>query len=752
MAVPKSLSLDLDHLPADAVGCEACLHRLFDRLSIVNGVQGVKMERDHKRLILLLENLERKDEIAKTARRIMSEVATGYGHETLRIGGMDCPACAEEIEAGLKDKNGIYSCHVNFATRRLQVEYDKNVFTSNDLRKEIRKLGYSAHTLASKINESATFENLVLLSAFILWSVGTFLVSAKPLSLFFLISAGVIGGYRMLATGLLGISRLRFTMNALMTIAVIGAAAIGEWVEASLVCLLYAFGNRLQASAAMKTQSAVRELMESAPKTAFRMENNQFVERPIHSIQVGDILRVLPHEIIPIDGVVIEGESTVNNSTLTGESEPLPVSEGAKVLAGGINEGGGLIIKCDRPFADTTYARTIELIEKGQSARTPQQDMIDRFSNWYTPTVIIIASIIAVSLPLFGVLEWRDSLHRAFWLLMVSCPCALVISTPIASARAISAASKIGALVKGGAYLEALTNVKKWIFDKTGTLTYARLEVSHIEPLAEIDEQKILQLAGSIAEHSHHPVSRAIYKRASSQRPFPKLSNIKSTPGGGIEAWLDNDNIKLGSAQFVNSDEKSNGGTYLSINNKPVARFTISELPKNEAKQAINQLKQNGAQIAMFSGDENQAVQRLARQLEITDYFAGMTPEEKAQKVEELSTHTTTAMVGDGINDVAALQRATIPIAMGAAGSGAAIESADIVLLNDEIQTLPKLLRLSKTYKNVVAQNIAFSLITKGVLVLLGILVAGLPFSLAVAGDMGVSLMVIANSWRIHSE
>lgn len=219
-----------------------------------------------------------------------------------------------------------------------------------------------------------------------------------------------------------------------------------------------------------------------------------------------------------------------------------------------------------------------------------------------------------------------------------------------------------------------------------------------------------------------------------------------------MEAWLGNDIIKLGSAQFVNSDEKSNGGTYLSVNNKPVARFFISEIPKNEAKQAINQLKQSDAEIAMFSGDENQAVHRLAQQLEITDYFAGMTPKEKAQKVEELSAKTITAMVGDGINDVAALQRATIPIAMGAAGSGAAIESADIVLLNDEIQTLPKLLRLSKTYKNVVAQNITFSLITKGVLVILGIIVAGLPFSLAVAGDMGVSLMVIANSWRIHSE
>ncbi|MCH8275728.1 MAG: cation-translocating P-type ATPase, partial [Armatimonadetes bacterium] len=503
----SALTLDFEHLPTEAAACDACLERVQDRLRLVGGVRAVEVMRDRRKVRLDLAESADAERIERRARDIMSDIASGFGHESLRVGGMDCPDCANTIERGLSNAEGVLSCRVDFPTARMTVEFDRSRMDTAQIQREVRRLGFSAQPVYSVEIETASGETWTLAIGALLWIGALFIGEWPYVQAALFAAAGFVSGRRMVWAGLNSLLRANFTTNALMTVAIVGAAAIGELLEASAVAWLFALGNTLQSRANRRTRSAVKSLMDAAPNIARRRKDGATEDVDVLLIRSGDLIEVMPHSPVPVDGTVVEGQTTVNNSILTGESEPLFATAGTKVLAGGMNEAGFIVIRADRAFADTTYAKTLELIEQGQTARSPHQELIERFSAWYTPLVISAAALYAVAVPLLNLRPWDVALHQAFWLLMVSCPCALVISIPVAVVTAIGSASRFGALVKGGRHLEALAEVRHWIFDKTGTLTHSRLEVAEISTYEGLSEAEALRLAGALAERSGHPIS-----------------------------------------------------------------------------------------------------------------------------------------------------------------------------------------------------------------------------------------------------
>ncbi len=747
MNSPSTLSFSFDTFPKESAGCSACLGRVLERLQSLNGVETVEVETDRRRIKVAIEDGYEKARLQNAAEKIIREVASGYGHESFRVGGMDCPSCAKEIEHAIKKMPGILACSVDFSTSRMRLELLKDKVANEEISRSVKQLGFSAKPLFAPEEGLPISEIVSLIMGGALWFIAAFIPNDFAKAILFCL-ATVVSAHKMLLAGIYGLLKFSYGMNVLMTVAVVGALAIKEWPEAALAAWLFACGNLVQIQASKKTRSSVKALLESAPKTARKIYSNEIKEVDVSQASVGDLVEILPHSQIPLDGIVETGYGFVNNASLTGESEPVPIAPGIKLLAGGINDDSLLTMKVSSRFEDSIYSKTLELIEQGQSSKAPQQEMIDRFAAWYTPLMILIAIFVAVIPPLAGWLSWQVSMHQAFWLLMVACPCALILSAPVASVSAIGAAGKLGALVKGGAHLDALAIAKRWVFDKTGTLTHARLELSGIEILGDKSEDEVLMIAASLAQKSNHPVSKAILRNSKSRL---EPENVQVFAGEGVTGQIQNRVYKLGNASFLNVEKSIGTEALLGDENSLLARFRFADKPKSEAAQAIKELQSEKLRTALLSGDEHRSVQPLASALNLEDYKGNLSPAEKAEYVSKWNMDGGVVMVGDGINDLAALQRARVSIAMGAAGSESAIESADIVLLNDRIENLPKLRNIGKRYRAVMAQNIAFSLITKAGLIVIGAIFTGLPFWLAVAGDMGVALLVTANALRIKS-
>lgn len=736
-----SITVGFDSLPPESADCAACLDRLGERLRSLAGIGSVELVRERRRVVIGLVDGGDSASIESEARRIMQGIAHGYVHEDLRVGGMDCPSCAEEIESSLSAMPGVDSAHLDFASARLSVEYKADTVDSEAIRREVRRLGFSATAVREAVEEERP--SLVpLVGGAALWVAG-FFAPATPIWLKAVLftACALVSGVRMFLPGLSGLARLRFGTNTLMTVAVIGALAIGEWGEAAAVAWLFALGNYLQTRTIDKTRGAIRALIDAAPKMATVVKESGTETVEVREVPVGAKIEVAPFSAIPLDGIVLEGSAYVDASSLTGESDPIWVEPGSTVLAGSMTDGRRLLIVSEKPFEDSTFARMLSIIEEGQSARAPQQEMIDRVTAWYTPAVLIAALLLGISLPLLGLRDWQGSLHQAFWLLMVACPCALVISIPVATVTAIGAASRMGAMVKGGVFLEMLSKAKRWVFDKTGTLTYARMAVLR----ADEHEAGAVRIAGAIAAASRHPASVAV-ARHTRGLSLPLADAVEEVRGQGVEATVEGRRYRLGSPAFVGA---GSGSVVLGGEGKVLAEFTLSEDSRHGVKSVVSRIREAGGSVTILSGDAAERVSTFAGAVGVMDHRSASTPEAKAELVAQLRNDGGVAMVGDGVNDTAALQSADVGIAMGAMGSDAAIESADIVLMNDDIGKIPSLLDLSKKYREVLAQNIAFSLGTKAVLICLGLWMV-LPFWLAVAGDMGVSLIVVANALRLR--
>lgn len=591
---------------------------------------------------------------------------------------------------------------------------------------------------------------------------GCGILTHPPVSIAFLAASYLIVGFSVLKEAATGILRGQiFDENFLMAIATIGAIIIGEYHEAAAVMLFYQVGEWFQQYAVGKSRASISDLMDIRPDTADVEREGQVVTIDPEEVEVGEIFVVRAGERIALDGIVVEGSSSLNTSALTGESRPRDVFPGDEVISGCINQNSLLRVRATRVYFDSTVARILDLVENASDKKAKVESFITRFARVYTPAVCAAAFFLFLIPPLFFNGNWSDWGYRALSFLVVSCPCALVISVPLSFFGGIGGASRCGILMKGSNDLEALSKAEIVVFDKTGTLTHGNFKVTEIHPEG-IEADELLHLAALVESTSTHPISRSVCSAYHGQIETDELSEITEVPGMGISAVWNGDLLHVGNARFMASTDgnvprHSSTGTviHLAKNDQYIGFLVIEDEIKAEAPQSVNMLKKSGIwKTVMLTGDTPETARAVAGKCDIDEVYAQLLPGDKVGKVEMLLTQKsekrTLVFVGDGINDAPVLTRADVGVAMGALGSDAAVEAADIVLMDDNLQKLSVAVSISKRTMRIAHQNITFALSVKiGVLLLVALGYAGMW--LAVFADVGVSVLAILNAMRALS-
>ncbi len=583
----------------------------------------------------------------------------------------------------------------------------------------------------------------------------------------FYAAATVSGGWFVVPKAWLALRRLRADMNLLMTIAVIGAMAIGQWFEAGTVAFLFALSLLLESWSVGRARRAIRSLVGMTPPTARYLcpQDGQIMERAVAEVPVGATILVRPGERIPLDGIVTKGRTSVNQAPITGESMPVAKEEGAELFAGTINEDGAIEFRATKPAADTTLARIIRMVEQAQSRRAPVEQWVDTFARYYTPTMIGLALLVAVVPPLLGG-QWGRWFYEALVMLVIACPCALVISTPVSIVAALTAAARAGVLIKGGAFLEAVGRVRVFALDKTGTLTTGRPEVQEIVPLNGHSPHELLARAAALEAHSEHPLATAILNQAREEKVKPLVADhFRSLKGRGAEAMIDGRRFWIGShrllheqgveeadvhAQAQRLEDAGHSVVAVGRGRHVCGLISVADTIRPEAAALVRQLKAAGVKhVAMLTGDNHGTATAVGRAVGIDEVRAELLPEDKMMAIQEIQRrHGSTAMVGDGVNDAPALATASIGIAMGAAGADAAIETADIALMSDDLGRLPWLVRHARRSLRIIRQNIAFALGVKAIFMTLALLQVATLW-MAIAADIGATLLVVFNALRL---
>ena len=550
--------------------------------------------------------------------------------------------------------------------------------------------------------------------------------------------------------------------NTLMSVATIGALAIGEYPEAAMVMILYQSGEYLQHRAVEKSKRSIAELMDIRPDAAFREENGAPVKHRPEDIAVGDVIIVRSGEKIPLDGTVVEGEAAVDTAALTGESLPRVLKPGSEALSGFINTNGLLKIKVSRVYGESTAAKILKLVENAESRKAKTEKFITRFARYYTPAVVAAAVLVAVLPPLLTDAAFSEWLKRALTFLVISCPCALVISVPLSFFAGIGGASRKGILIKGGSYLEAIARCRTIVFDKTGTLTRGSFAVSRILPVAGVAEEYLLQTAAAAENISNHPIARALRQAAGLSLPATATAGkAEELAGLGVRAKINGKTVLAGNRRLmekfrINGEFGAVGGTVVHVaeDERYLGAVVIADSPKENAADALGELAALNVGSVMLTGDAQTAAQNIADELKINRFYANLLPDGKVQKLEELMDERsrnpgTVVFVGDGINDAPVLTRADAGIAMGGLGSDAAIEAADAVIMDDDLQKIPLAVRMARKTLRIVKQNIVFALGVKVVFLALG---AGGLMTMwgAVFADVGVALLAVANALRAY--
>lgn len=581
----------------------------------------------------------------------------------------------------------------------------------------------------------------------------------------------LIGGTSLFLTGVKNLMRLTFDMKTLMTIAVIGAVLIGEWAEGAIVVILFAISEALERYSMDKARHSIRSLMDLSPKEALIRRHGQEKTVPVQEVEIGDILVVKPGQSIAMDGEVIKGYSTVNQATITGESMPIEKKETDAVFAGTLNEEGLLEIHVTKRVEDTTMAKIIHLVEEAQEERAPSQAFVDRFAMYYTPVIMITALLVAVIPPLFFQAAWETWIYQGLAVLVVGCPCALVISTPVSVVTAIGTAARHGVLIKGGSYLEAAGSLRAIAFDKTGTLTQGKPEVVELFiPETIEDQQKVLAIAAALENLSQHPLAAAIIDRATQdQVSFSDqvVSDFQSITGRGVKGSIEGVVYYIGSPALFremapdwwNREEEQRlkqlqqkGHTVLLIGAEQtlLGIFSLADAVRDTSASMIQALHQLGIkETIMLTGDNPETAQAIGRQMGVSSIQANLMPEDKVTFIRKMTaSHHKVAMVGDGVNDAPAMASSTVGIAMGGAGTDTALETADIALMGDDLTKLPFTMKLSRRALTIIKQNIGFSLGLKAVALLL-VIPGWLTLWIAIFADMGATLLVTLNALRL---
>lgn len=548
-----------------------------------------------------------------------------------------------------------------------------------------------------------------------------------------------------------------FDENFLMTIATLGALAIGELPEAVAVMLFYQIGELFQSLAVDKSRKSVKELMNIRPDYANVEREGNLQKVDPENVKIAEIIIIKPGEKIPLDGIIIEGESSLNTVALTGESMPTNVKQGDEVLSGCVNNTGLLKVKVMKEFGESTVSKILELVENASSRKSKSEAFISKFAKYYTPIVVIIALIIAIIPPIIFSQSFITWIYRALTFLVVSCPCALVISIPLSFFGGIGASSKIGVLVKGSNYLEALSNIEIIVCDKTGTLTEGKFKVQNISPTG-VTEKELLKLASYAENYSTHPIALSIKEKYGEKIDPKKISDVKEISGKGVKATINGEEILVGNAKLmkeykINLPENNKNQIYVSRNNNYIGSIEVSDKIKEDSYKTVKELKKhNVKKIVMLTGDKDEVSKEVSEKLGLDEYHSELLPQDKVKIVEDLmknkSEKSKLLFVGDGINDAPVLALSDIGVAMGGLGSDAAIEAADIVIMTDEPSKIAEVINVSKRTMKIVKENIIFALTVKVLVLILASLGIATMWA-AVFADVGVSVLAILNALRI---
>lgn len=771
--------------------CAHCAEVIDNKVKTLEGIQNSNLNFVNKKLTLELKSRKNEDKIIEDVIGLIDSIEPGLNIKIVRdkrksyvkkdiiLGGLNCAHCAEVINDKVSSLDGVNNSNMNFFNKKLSVEIDntkednliKNIIDIiNDTEPglDIQVEGEKESKKVKKDNKDKIDNNKlkllkILLGAFVFIfafyeeMVG---VESKYSMLIFLVSYILVGGdvvYKALRNMAKG--RI-FDENFLMTVATAGAIGIGDASEAVGVMLFYKVGEYLQELAVGKSRKSISDLMQIKPDVANIKVGNSIKVVDPEEVEIGDYIIVKPGEKVPLDGVVIDGSSMVDTSALTGESVLRTVKIGDELLSGFINKNSLLTVKVTKDFSESTVSKILDLVENASSKKSKTENFISVFSKYYTPIVVILATLIAVIPPIFipGAI-FSDWLHRGLVFLVVSCPCALVLSIPLSYFSGIGVASKNGILIKGSNYLEALRYVDTVVFDKTGTLTEGVFDVVKVNSFGILEEELIKY--ASIAEvNSNHPIAKSILNYYNKEVNLNKIESYEEIAAHGIKVRYENEEILAGNEKLmiannikVNKNEEIGTVVYIAVNNQFKGYIVISDKIKLDSEKAIKEIKAQGIkETVMLTGDNKEVADSVAKQLNVDKVYSNLLPNEKVEKIEAIyegrDDKEKIAFVGDGINDAPVLARVDVGIAMGGLGSDAAIEAADIVIMTDEPSKIAEGIRISKKTYKIVWQNIIFALCIKIIVMIFGALGMASMWE-AVFADVGVALIAVLNAMRI---
>ena len=705
----------------------------------------------------------------------MEEEPRGVEEAELAVERIHCPDCAVKIETSVKGMEGVEEADLDVGRGILRLSYRSPKVSPSKVQELISNIGYRAGHPTEGGETGFRLESLFIalaglfllggLSAGLLVNQSTIFriqsVGLSPTELSYL-AAVLSGGYFIARKGLAALREVSLDIDFLMSLALIGAVVIGEYFEAATLAFLYPLAEILEDRARDRARSSLRQLMELSPQKVAveRPGGEQTV--PVEEVAEGEVFSVRPGEKVGLDGEVIEGRSSVNQAPITGESIPVEKEVGDEVYGGSINEEGFLRVKVTREAGQTTLAKIVELVKQAEKEKAPVERFVDRFAAYYTPAVVGVSFFVALVFPFVFPGGFESWFLKAITLLVIACPCALVISTPVSIISAISSAARHGVLIKGGRYLEEMSKVKVLAFDKTGTLTKGELEVSEVRSFGNYSGKEILQIGASLEQGSEHPLGSALVRKAEGEGiDLKNIEEFKSIPGKGVEARIESQAYRIGKPDMFQSypkgkfeDLQMQGRTAVLVGTpgEPLGAVAFEDALRPEVISTLKKLREleGGLELVMITGDNPSTAEALAERLGIDQVHASLLPEQKVKKVKELSQkYGRVAMVGDGVNDGPALAAADVGIAMGSAGTDVALETADIALMSDKLNKLPYLFEISRRGESVIRENIATSLLLK-----LGLGVAVFPglVTLAIAvlvGDMGATFLVTGNALRL---
>lgn len=666
------------------------------------------------------------------------------------INNLDCANCAREVEESLNENKDFKNVIVNFNTKKLIYESDKE-FTLPELNKLVKEVEPDAFITDEEVNIKKEYHFSILVVGVIIGLIGYFVKMPIYLKwILYVISYSMLL-YRCIINSLkLLIKSKTINENLLITVSCLGALALKNVLEGIMVITLYTIGKILEEKAINNSRNSIKDLMDLTDKTVNIKVGKEVKNILVEDVKVGDILLVKKGEKIGVDGIIKSGTSSIDSSMLTGESEPVFIKEGDKVLSGSINLGDVILVRATSTFEDSTVSKILEMLESATDKKTKTETIVSKGSKIYTPVVLVLSILVMIVLPLFGV-NLSSSIYRGLTFLVISCPCAIAISVPLSYFTGIGVCSKNGILVKGSNYLDSLSSAKNIIFDKTGTLTNGTFKVTSIdikdeEKTDEYNKDDIMEILLMGESLSDHPIAKSIMSTSGKFVDNSRVENYKEISGKGITFVLDGKQVSIGNNKIDECTETAS--IHMHINGKHVASIFINDGIKENTSSVIKNLQKNDIKTYMFTGDKKDVALEIGGMLGIDEIKYEMLPTDKFKAYESVEKSGLTIFVGDGINDAPVLKRSSVGISMGSVGSDQAIEASDIVILNDELEKIPLGISISKYTKHIIKENLIFAIGVKAVILVLSVL--GLASMwLAVFADTGVTLLTILNTLRI---